>query len=361
MPPGGEAALRQRYIDETISKMSLESLREIPHCKEGQDISTYLAMFKRRVASYALSDHNRITLLTSKLSGAVREYLADLGDHVTFDFAVDELIKEFGKEGLPALKASKDLSSYRQQEGETSFAFYVRYREALSNAGRNVKEELLDTLVDKLLPSVQEEIALVFAGGRSVVLEELIQVLKSLDKRLFPKAASVNTIKSYGGTKGKGAAKPAAAVAPFEGNCHHCGKKGHRKAECRSRLAGKPPTAQAGRGRGRGGGRGRGTPPKGSRGGGKGTPGKGHQPQQSQKQQKKGGRGGKGSQGATRDSQAGAGRGAGGSSSSGGGGKPPSEGKWSNKRQRTPAQESTTLVMNADQNGLAAVQDPASE
>jgi len=332
--------MRQRYVDETISKISLESLRDIPILKPGQDIATYLAMFRKRVSSYPLSDFNRVTLLLSKLSGASRDFLEEMGPDVTYDCASDALIKEFGKEGLPALKASKDLSTYRQAEGETSFAFYVRYREALKEAGRDVREELLDTLVDKLLPAVQEEIALVTTGARSLSLEELVQVLKALDKRLFPKVSSVNVLKSYGGTKGKGAAKPAPAAVPFEGSCHHCGKKGHRKAECRSRLAGKPPAAQAGRGRGRGGGRGRGTPPKQSRGGGRGSPGKGYQPQQSQKQQKKG-KGGKGgnqapeSQGGQHDAHGpGADDGA-----AGEGGKPPPDTKWSKKLQAPRASE----------------------
>jgi gag-polypeptide of LTR copia-type/Integrase core domain/GAG-pre-integrase domain len=45
----------------------------------------------------------------------------------------------------------------------------------------------------------------------------------------------------HGGKGGQQGKKPGKR---FEGNCNHCGIKGHRLADCRKRLAGEPPAAQ---------------------------------------------------------------------------------------------------------------------
>jgi len=103
----------------------MESLRDLPHYKEGQDIAVFLANFTARLSSFALSEQNKLLLLNTRLSGPARNVLTNLhlGPGATLAEAVDKLTVRLSRESLPALKAKRDISSYRQNEGETPSPF----------------------------------------------------------------------------------------------------------------------------------------------------------------------------------------------------------------------------------------------
>jgi len=132
-----------------------------------------------------------------------------------------------------------DLSMYRQEKDESCFDFYLRYTAALSAQAVVLSDErLMLDLRNKLSTLAREKLAL-HTTGRALTVEELLNYLRAIDRELYPRAASVHVTKGYGGKSGGSASTP----PKFEGLCHHCGKKGHRKAECRAKAAGVPAAA----------------------------------------------------------------------------------------------------------------------
>lgn len=236
--PGPSRGARS-YVADSLGKVIMDSLKDIPYYKDGQDIVAFLRMFKERVTVSELSEAQKVTFLGTRLSATARGVLTSVGPMATLVEACNGLEQRLSRESAQALADKTDLSMYRQEKDEACFDFYLRYTAALSaQAVVLPDEELMLDLRNKLSVLTREKLAL-HTTGRALTMELLLSYLKAIDKELHPRTASVNVTKGYGGKSGKGAVAP----PKFAGACHHCGKIGHRKVDCRSLAAGVPAMA----------------------------------------------------------------------------------------------------------------------
>lgn len=234
-PSGGA----RNFVAESLGRLIMDGLKDIPYYKDGQDIMAFLQMFKARVAVSELSEPQKVTFLATRLSAAARGVLTSVGPVASLAEACDALALRLSRESAQAMAEKMDLSMYRQEKDEGCFDFYLRYTAALSAQAVVLPDErLMLELRNRLSTLAREKLAL-YTTGRALSMDELLSYLRSVDRELYPRTASVHVTKGYGGKSGKFAVSP----PKFEGLCHHCGKKGHRKADCRALAAGVPATA----------------------------------------------------------------------------------------------------------------------
>jgi len=239
-----------------------------------------------------MSDEQKIFVLASKLTPTAAAILASFGHVSSLAEASSKLVSRLCRDSTMSLVDKQDFNALKQESGESSFDFYLRLLGAMTSRGGlpPTDDDFLDIFVPKLTSVVREKLSVY--GAEAASLDKTVNTLKIIDRELFPSSGPSKVLYVKGGFQSAYKPKSAgqapqtghAGGATFDGRCHHCQKKGHKRAACRSRIAGHPKIApfkegqaeHGGKPRGRGGhrgargGRGRGRG-RGGRGGGKGS------------------------------------------------------------------------------------------
>jgi len=123
--------------------------------------------------------------------------------------------------------ASLDLSNLRQLilDWEESSSDYER------RTGKAIEDDLKASVYRELVPNftpLAEHLDL--NDGDFPTASSLRNFIMEYVEARIPSAMDITAL--GGGGKGKGSGKDGGKTAKFQGDCHHCGKSGHRQRDC---------------------------------------------------------------------------------------------------------------------------------
>lgn len=244
--PRGSAPSQESSISaKLVTQMAVDSLKQLEPMREGADLRKYLASFTSTVSKLPMDEDEKILVLGTKLPAMQSGVLLSFGKLTSLGEACQRLMNRLCRESTMAQVDKIDLSTVLQKPGEESFDFYLRLTSLLASIGPVPSDEdLCDLLVPRLRVDVRERLSIY--NAENAPLDRTLNVLKIIDKErgpALPSTEKVLVIQS-GGKGGHGpqsqSSSSSSSTPRFDGVCHHCGKKGHKRRDCRARKAGRP-------------------------------------------------------------------------------------------------------------------------
>jgi hypothetical protein len=198
---------------------------KLPIQESSQNVLNYYSLFSKRMKELRIPEKDHMVLLvpclnhkTAETFEAVKDSLEN-GEVVSLDELIRRTASLMGAGGR--VRSFQELHELRQEAKEEAYVFHNRFNKVL------LRYKLFNTVIEEEVPFMfisklrnAEEIELLV--GKDMSMKNILQCASTVHNRMntTPRPATSGTQQRQSDV-----------------TCHYCHKPGHKKADCRKRIA----------------------------------------------------------------------------------------------------------------------------